>query len=286
MSERLFDQFFNKFDELFDHSFFRKPEDAGEEVENIETSIPFSDVNSVLLKNINGSVRILTWEKPEVYVKATKKVKFRDAQRGEEYAKNVKVNVDKVGDRIEIVTSHPKGDTPRYIKSVSVEYDISMPQKANLEASTLNGNVSVGGISGWLKASTLNGSVVLNNIHGSLGAKTTNGNINAKISFLEGGGEFQTVNGSIDVLASEANLVPINAQTVNGSISLKIPSNFAANLEAGVVNGSINCELPVSVQGKLDRRSLKGKLNGGGEEMKVKTVNGNIAISSQLKAKS
>lgn len=254
--------------------------DDGEEVENIETTVPFFDVKSVFLKNINGNLRILTWDKPEVQVKATKKVKFRDVNKGKEYAKNVKVNVDKAGDRLEIITIHPKGNTPKYIKSVSVEYDISMPQKSNLDANTLNGNVSIGGISGSLKAGTLNGSVVVHDIRGDVTAKTTNGSINAKISFLEGNGEFQTVNGSIDVLASEAHSVPIKAQTVNGSISLKIPSNLAANIDTSVVNGSINCELPVTVQGKLDRRSLAGKINGGGQEMRIKTVNGNITIKT------
>ncbi|MBI4641533.1 MAG: DUF4097 family beta strand repeat protein [Candidatus Tectomicrobia bacterium] len=262
---------------LFDQ-FFRKSEDDGEEVEKIEATIPFSDVNSVILKNINGAIRISKWDKEELSVKAIKKVKFKDAEKGREYAKEVNVSIGKVGDRIEVITQHPKGSTPNYIKGVSVDYTIRMPQRAAINASNVNGSVSISGTHGPLKVSTSNGSVILDAVHGNVSAKTTNGSITAKLSKLEERGEFETVNGSIEVSTSDARSVPINAQTVNGSISLKISSTFAANLDVNVTSGSITCDFPMTVQGKLDRHSLAGKINGGGVEVKLETVNGNITL--------
>jgi len=266
MGETRFDQFFSK------------SEDQGEEIEKIEATIPFSGVDSVIVKNINGHMSISTWDREELSVKAIKKVKFSNALKGREYAKEVTVKIETVGRQIEIVTQHPQGSPPNSIKGVSVEYTIKMPPKSDLDASNVNGSISVTGLNGAVKATTSNGSVMLDAIHGNALAKSANGSITAKLSRLEEGSEFETVNGSIEVSASDAHFVPIHAETVNGSISLAIPSTFAADLDAHVISGSITCNFPITIRGKLDRRSLRGTINGGGAEIILKTVHGNITL--------
>lgn len=269
-----------------------------EYVEEIEKSLSFEGVELVRLRNVNGGVRINSWDKPEVFVKATKKVRASSEEKAKEYSQEVKIRIEKVDDAIEIITEHPKGHKPRFIENVNVEYDVTMPKKANLDASSTNGSINVAGIIGEISANTTNGSVSIGDcegklilkttngkvdieeVSGSVGAKTSNGGISAKLVMLDGESGFETTNGSIDVRVKEGNSAPLAANTTNGSITVELPANFAADVEANTSNGHIRSDFSITVVGEISKTSLHGKLNSGGSLMKLKTTNGNINIGS------
>jgi len=269
-----------------------------EHVEQIEKTLSFEGVELVKLRNVNGSVKITSWEKPDVLVKATKKVKAISEEKAKEYAQEVKVRIEKVDDTIEIITEHPKGRKPRFIRSVGVAYDVTMPQRANLDASSTNGSIGVDGIIGETSANTTNGSVSIKGcegklivtttngrvdiekVSGNVRTKTSNGNISVRLAMVDGESRFETINGSINVGIEEGHSIPLTANTTNGSIIVELPSDFAADVEASTTNGRIHSELPITTVGKISKTSLHGELNGGGPLMKLKTTNGNVSIRS------
>ena len=267
-----------------------------EHVEQIEKSLSFEGVELVKLRNVNGSMKITSWEKPEVFVKATKKVKATSEEKAKEYAQEVKIRIEKVDDTIEIITEHPKVWKPRFIRSVSVAYDVRMPQEANLNATSTNSSINVDGIIGETSANTSNGSVSIRGcdgklilkttngrvnieeVSGNVKAKTSNGSISAKLAMVDRESRFETTNGSIGIQIKEGRSVPLTANTTNGSITVELPPDFAADIEANTTNGRIHSELPITVVGKISKTSLHGKLNDGGPLMKLKTTNGKINI--------
>jgi len=271
---------------------------TSEYIEEIEESLSFEGVELVRLRNVNGGVRITSWDSPEVFVKATKKVKATSEEKAKEYAQEVKIRIEKVDDAIEIVTEHPKGRQPKFIKGVSVQYDVTMPKEANLDASSTNGSMNVTGIIGETEARTSNGSVKiidcegkltvkttngrveLEEVSGNVGVKTSNGSISAGLAMIDGESEFETTNGSVDVRIEADHSVPLAAHTTNGSITVELPSDFAADVEVNTTNGRIRSDLPITVAGKISKTSLQGELNSGGPLMKLKTTNGNINIRS------
>jgi DUF4097 and DUF4098 domain-containing protein YvlB len=269
-----------------------------EYVEQLERNLSFEGVESVKLRNVNGNVRITSWEEPRVSVKATKKVWATSEEKAKEYAKEVRIRIEKVGDTIEIVTEHPKGRRPRSIRKASVTYNVTMPKKANLDASSTNGSITIVEITGEISAKTTNGSISIRGCEGKLVAKTTNGGVNMKevsgnveaktvnggilvrSATLDGESRFKTTNGSIELQIGEGRSAPLTASTTNGSITVGLPSSFAADIEASTVHGHIYSDLPITVVGKISKTSLHGKLNGGGELMRLRTVNGKINVRS------
>jgi len=206
----------------------------------------------------------------------------------------VKIRIEKIDDTIEIITEHPKGGKPNYIKNVSASYEVQMPQKANIDigstngginiykiigetlVKTTNGSVNISSCEGSIDAKTTNGQVHLDDVSGNVNINTSNGKISANIAMLDGESNFRTTNGSIDIV--EGYSVPLEAQTTNGSITVGLPENFSADLQANTKNGKIYSELPINVQGEISKNSLYGKLNNGGVIVKLKTTNGKISI--------
>ena len=57
-----------------------------------------------------------------------------------------------------------------------------------------------------------------------------------------------------------------------------MPPTANANIAASVVNGSIRPDFPLTVTGVLSDKKINGKLNNGGPELSLKTVNGSIHL--------
>lgn len=149
------------------------------------------------------------------------------------------------------------GDDDRY--NVSVEFRVRLPAGVRLDASTVNGRVSIAGATSEVKASTVNGGIV---------AASSGGPVRAS-----------TVNGSIDVRMGQLGSEPLEYSTVNGSVTVRVPAALNADVELSTVNGSIESnDFPLTVQGRIDRRHVRARIGNGGQRMKFSTVNGSVQL--------
>ena len=141
---------------------------------------------------------------------------------------------------------------------VSVTWTIRLPDGVNLEAHTVNGDVTVMDVSGDVGASTVNGDVDLST-RGTAEAHTVNGSITASLGRADWDGRAAF-------------------KTVNGSVTIDVPDGLSARVDASTVNGSIETDFPITVRGRFARRSLHGTIGDGGRDLEIGTVNGSIRI--------
>lgn len=207
---------------------------------------------TVHLENVNGTVVIEGWDKPEVALEAEKSAPDDD------YLQLIHIDVDAKPDEISIKTRYEKkhsffGDTRG-----EVTYHLKVPAGVTLKGiNVVNSDVEVRGVTGWAEL------------------KTVNGRIDA--TGLTAGGHFDTVNGSIAVSFSHLT-TSVSLSTVNGSCHVKVPKDAAFSLKASSVNGSTTCDLPVTLE-KSGSHHLRGTVGGGGPEVSMSSVNGSLAIS-------
>jgi DUF4097 and DUF4098 domain-containing protein YvlB len=143
-------------------------------------------------------------------------------------------------------------------KDVSVDFEVRVPQGVNLEARTINGDVS---------AKSLASNVTLRTINGSIEVSTS------------GYAEATTVNGGITAkLGSSSWTGPLNFTTVNGAIAVDMPSNLSTDIEATTLNGTIQSDFPLELQAGRNGKNIRGRIGSGGRELVLKTVNGSINL--------
>ena len=122
--------------------------------ETEEMSFEVSSGARISLENINGDIRITGGDGDKVQVTAHKKA-------GEqEYMDQLKVLVDADEDYIRIETKHPKSEEGWFKwghdSSGSVSYELTVPADVRLDTiSTVNGDVTIGAVSGLVKACLL-----------------------------------------------------------------------------------------------------------------------------------
>ncbi len=227
--------------------------------ERFEQTYAFSAGQRLTLTNTNGDVYVEPWDRSEIRVRATKKVKARGGDADAALAE-LRIEVDVDGSGVEIDTIYPswKRLFGWSHVSASVDYEIQLPREANLDVRTVNGEIEVSGLDGEIRLRSTNGGIAVLDAAGSVSASTTNGGIKVEL----------------DRVSSEG----MEFETTNGGIRVDLPSSVQASVRARTTNGSIETDFPVTVHGTFRRNRLEGDINGGGPAIELRTTNGGIRL--------
>lgn len=275
----------------------------------------------VYLANVSGDVRVVTWDKAEVFIDALKVSRAKTVEKAKENAALVKIEVNRTNGRLEIRTKYP--DTRNVFKgsNVSVSYVLTIPDGAEVEVKNVSGNVraeNVGGrakletVSGDIEASRMarggtyvavSGDIILADIADDIKAKTVSGEI--KISGAKGSVEAKAISGDIELRGlSASKSVDVNVlsgdvdfegtlnpdgvysfEAHSGDINIVLPENAAFDFSCKTFNGDITSDFKavVELQGKLKdfRKDIRGEVNGGGADLSCKTFSGEIRLKKR-----
>ncbi len=232
----------------------------------VKKTVPAKGIALVEVKATNGSIVVSTWNEDQILIIAHKKV---DASKpkAREILDKIHIIVGQNGDALFIKAEKPDRSSSGLfgwlfglgIKNFQVDYEITLPQRMVVKASSTNGDVEVDDVSGRLNLSTTNGSINALRIANTAEIHSTNGEIHVYYKNLPPKGD-------------------IEISTTNGEIELVLPKNPKCTLSAYTNNGEIDCNLPDIKSTSATHRYLESKINGGGAHFNVHTTNGDISI--------
>lgn len=252
----------------------------------------------VTLETWDGSIRVQSWDRPEVLVEIEK----RGPDRGEAAA--LVVNATQEGDRVRLEAPAPRvqreftGINIGSFSGLSVSYVASVPRSVKLTAHTRDGSIVVESVSGTVDLRSGDGSIRASDVTGELRARTGDGSVLARdvggrVSVESGDGSLQ-VTGRLETLHAETgdgSVVVEAAQgsaphddwdivTGDGSIVFRVPDDFSAEIDAESRDGRVRGELPglERVRGEGGRESLRGRLGAGGPTVTLRTGDGSIRV--------
>jgi len=139
---------------------------------------------------------------------------------------------------------------------------------------TLNG-VDAGGYD--LK--TQNGKIQVDMARGSVTAHSEFGEIEV-LNVENGTVDLSSNSGAITFSGSLAK-GPHSVTSEFGNVTLTLPTDSGLNVDLQTEFGKISSDFEITVSGALENNHWVGKFNGGGEDLTVKTNNGNINILSK-----
>ena len=243
-----------------------------------KVTVPLSDpTRPVNLRAhlVSGSITVKGADVKEVVVEA--KARGREDSGREGRAEGMKrIPMTSTGLNIEAENNQVRVSTDSYQRTIDLT--ITVPVHTSLSLHTVNdGNISVSGVDGELDINDVNGEVDLKNIGGSVVAHALNGHV--LVTFNR-----------IDPQKSMA------FSSLNGDIDVTFPADLKANVSLRTDNGEVYSDFDVKVQAtapqqtvednrgkggkyrvKVDK-TVKGTINGGGQEIQFKNFNGNIYI--------
>ena len=143
-------------------------------------------------------------------------------------------------------------------RNASVEFVVHVPPGVRVDASTVNGDVSVSGVSGEIKATTVNGDVTTSTHSGAVTATTVTGDVIARMDALEQSS-------------------PLRLTTVTGDVTAVLPATLGADVDMASVTGDLSTDFPLTMNDKSSHH-LHGTIGNGGTKILLKTVTGEVRL--------
>jgi hypothetical protein len=224
----------------------------------------------IRVRNVNGEMRVRASNSDKVEITATKSWRRGDP-------KDVRIESKKSSDGSILVCAIWTDDTICTENSysthsdrgrrwnndnrndVSVEFEIRVPKGVKVGVWSVNGAVSVDGVTSEVRAGTVNGSVDAVSTGGPVQASTVNGGVHATMGRLDGNEDLEF-------------------STVNGTVVAEFVGDIDADIDLTTVNGRFQTDWPVTISGRIDPRHLRATLGKGGRRIRLTTVNGNVEL--------
>lgn len=199
--------------------------------------------------------------------------------------------------------------------NISIDYEITVPENTAIHAHTGSGNQSVEGLKGNVSLESGSGDLKLSRLSGEMRFQTGSGNVtghelagpvrakagsgdivvdetgagdveirtgsgNITVKGINGGFHAEAGSGDIHGQGSPKNLWSV--RTGSGNVTLRVPSEAAFDVDISSSSGSVTLGHPVTttVQGRVQesRKSVVGKVRGGGPTISVHTGSGDVQV--------
>lgn len=240
--------------------------------------VPVSDPTKEIKLNANlitGSIKVIGYDGKDIIIDAIAPVSEKKQTRERtDGMKKISTN-----DGFEIVAREQNNtinvSTDRV--NMKVNLSIKVPHKASLKLKTINdGDIYVENVSGNHEISNINGEIKMKNVAGSVVANTINEDIIINFTSI-------TPN------------TPMAFTTLNGNVDVTFPATVKANVKLKSDMGEVLTDFDIDVDktaAKVKQTADKekglykiqkdewtyGKINGGGPEIMMKTMHGDVLI--------
>ncbi len=232
-------------------------------------SFPVSGKADLEVNVSDGGITIHSWERNEIGARVvTEGWQIRPSE--------VRVTDHEDGGRvqIEVRTPHEFVSFSRH----SVRVELMVPHELRAELHTGDGGISAQDLKGDFHFTTGDGSIEADALDGTLDAKTGDGQIRASGRWDQL--DLRTDDGAVEATARDGSRMTAGwrISTGDGHIILRLPDHFAADLDAHTGDGKVTVDFPVTVMGSVSGSEIRGKMNGGGGTLQVRTGDGSIHL--------
>ncbi len=253
----------------------------GQEIPSDRVSVPFRDPSRPGMVKVNlmtGGITVKGYDGKEVVVEARLRGgKSSKQERPDKKAEGLKhIEIATTGltveeeDNVVSVSTGPMGHT--------VDLTLQVPTATSLKLGCLNdGSIVVEKVEGEIEANNLNGPVTLTSISGVVVAHSLNGEVVTQMDKVtpDKSMSFSTFNGDIDVTLPPQTKANVKLESQNGNIYSDFEIGFDKTPRQPTVEDGRK-------EGGRYRivfdKGVVGTINGGGPEIRFKTLNGNIHV--------
>lgn len=271
--------------------------DADQVVVREEKQFKVGPGAEVTLDTFDGSIRVQSWNQPEVRVEIEKRGPDR------EVAAALEVRSSQDGNRVRVEAPKPKV-AREFIgfgnySGPSVTFIVRLPENVKLTAITRDGAIDVEKVTGALNLRSGDGSIRASSVTGDVTLHTSDGaltleDVNGRLSLESGDGSIRaqgrfdhlhvkTGDGSITIEADDGSAMKDDwdISTGDGSISFQVPRAFNAEVDASSRDGSVRSDidgLTASNDDDDDRGTLRGRIGSGGHTVTLRSGDGSISV--------
>lgn len=260
-----------------------------EQTERFSRKVKIGRDGRFSLANIAGDIVVTGGHGDEVLIDAVKRTRGDKSELA-----RVQITIDEHAGRVDVRTEYEQNRTDRNRRSdrVSVDYTVTVPASASVDAHSVSGSVTVTGVHGALRAESVSGNVTTSDTPKLETAKTVSGDVSMTGAAADGDLTAASVSGNVtakglkarglelgsvsgDIIVGDVTCERLGVKSVSGNVEyagvivkngryeinshsgivrLLLASAAGFELNANSFSGSIRSELPLTIGGDSARR--------------------------------
>jgi hypothetical protein len=247
------------------------------QTETYKLTVPLTDPQkpySLDVGLVNGSIKVVGYEGKDILIEAAAKSPSKNKNETKDGMKRIdndggiELNAEEKNNKVNI-------DTPGWMRAMNLS--IKIPSNASkIHLHTVNnGDIQVENVKSEMEIKNVNGKITMLNVGGSVVANTINGSVVVNLNSVQ------------------AN-APMAFSTLNGNVDITFPPTFKGNMKLKSDQGDIFTDFDMAIEKSSSAETSKsskprmykievdnwvnGKINGGGPEVLMKNMHGNILI--------
>ena len=246
------------------------------EAESDKVTVPLTDPSrpsTVKVSLLNGSITVSAYDGKDVIVEAKARA---DNETSARTGGMRRVPMTATGLSVEEENNQVDIGTQSIQRTVDVT--LQVPRLTSLRLKTVNnGDITVTGVEGELDVDDVNGEVTLKNVSGNAVAHALNGRLLVTFNRInpQKAMAFSSLNGDVDVTFPADLKANLSMTSDRGDVfsDFDIQLETRAPIQTATTGSREGGRFRVSVD-----KTVRGKINGGGQEIQFKNFNGNIYI--------
>jgi len=218
------------------------------------------------LSNISGDITVTHGKSNQITITSIQK------------DDRIEVTMEQVGDTVTVKTIYPKGNNKNL---GGVDFQVSFPSEGSLDIQSVSGSIEVTGVAGSQSLKSVSGDIVARGLAGELSLDSVSGDVD--MAEMNGANiNANSVSGDIKYRGGFPG-EEYNFNSTSGGVQIDYVGGAACILKGQSISGSIDSDndgLTIHTQKYSGMKSVSGDVNGGGAEVSVNTVSGNIRIGT------
>jgi DUF4097 and DUF4098 domain-containing protein YvlB len=256
----------------------------------------------VEIDGAGGALKIVGWNKPEVWVTGTLGRGAEGLELGGT-SRRVRIDLEVEGNPNSVVSNleiHVPNGARVEVDAMSADIDV-LDVNGTVTADTVAGSISVTGsasevnlesVNGSVDVAcactrahveSVNGSVTVKGARGEVEASTVNGTLSVVGASFERA-RLETVNGRITFEGELQKRATLDVESVGGSVELRLPATTNADFEINTFSGTIRNDWGVESRKAsrwTDEKELSFTAGSGGATVTIQTLSGDVIIAKR-----
>jgi len=219
----------------------------------------------------DANIHVTTWDQNTIEARVTT-TRYKIGEGG------IRIEEHQNGDSVDIELRYPHHNFNVEWGNRRVDITIQMAREGKVNLRTGDGRIDLANFKGEMDLHSGDGTETLEGVDGKLRASTGDGHIRANGRFDEL--DLKTGDGHVEVRAASGSSLAAGwrLETGDGNVTLEVPGDLAADVDLHTSDGHIDLDFPVTTEGKLRENEVRGKINGGGNLVTIRTGDGSIRL--------
>jgi hypothetical protein len=248
--------------------------------DHFQRSFALAPGGTLAIKNYKGLIAIEGSSQQQVTVDVAK-VYDGDSKYREEWLRGTEVNFSSAGNRLDIRVEYPQHICMFNCDENwggQVRLTIHAPRRVNVDLDGYKPETKISAIDGDIRIHSYKSRIDIRDTAGAIDIDTYKDRITLDNVKLSGPLRVHDYKAETSINASEM-AQGADLETSKGDIRVALPADIRANVDvSGGRRADIRSDFPLTSETGYDNRHIKGAINGGGPELRIRTEKGSVSL--------